>query len=66
MCLWSKAATSRRLPESSIPLPNTSPLMSPTPTAVKVVVSMSGPITRKCARTDAQAPLAVMPIALWS
>ena len=34
-CRWSKAATSRMCSESSMPLPKTSPLMSPTPTTVK-------------------------------
>ena len=51
---------------SSMPLPNTSPLMSPMPTQVKSVVWQSMPISRKCRRTDSQAPLAVMPMALWS
>ncbi len=37
MWRWSKAATSRICSESSIPLPNTSPDMSPTPTTVKGV-----------------------------
>ena len=40
--------------------------MSPMPTAVNGVVSMSGPTTRKCALTDSQAPRAVIPMALWS
>ena len=35
MCRWSNAATSRMCSESSMPLPNTSPDMSPTPTTVK-------------------------------
>ena len=51
---------------SSIPLPNTSPLMSPIPTQVTSSAWQSTPISRKCRRTDSQAPLAVMPIALWS
>ena len=49
-----------------MPLPNTSPLMSPTPTAVKSWVWVSCPSSRKCRFTDSQAPRAVMPIALWS
>ena len=35
MCRWSKAATSRMRVDSSMPLPKTSPDMSPTPTTVK-------------------------------
>ena len=52
--------------ESSIPLPNTSPDMSPTPTTVKSWVWVSTPISRKCRLTDSHAPRAVMPMALWS
>ena len=53
--------------DSSMPLPNTSPDMSPMPTTVKS--SRSG--CRRRARgsgacTDSHAPRAVMPIALWS
>ena len=66
MCRWSKAATSLVCLLSSIPLPNTSPLMSPMPTQVKSSVRGSSPISRKCRITDCQAPRAVMPIALWS
>ena len=49
-----------------MPLPKTSPDMSPMPTAVKSSVWQSMPISRKCRCTETQAPLAVMPIALWS
>ncbi len=49
-----------------MPLPNTSPDMSPTPTQVKSSFWQSTPISRKCRFTDSQAPRAVMPIALWS
>ena len=49
-----------------MPLPNTSPLMSPMPTTVKSSDWVSTPISRKCRLTDSQAPLAVMPMALWS
>ncbi|SKU19650.1 Uncharacterised protein [Mycobacteroides abscessus subsp. abscessus] len=49
-----------------MPLPNTSPLISPTPTTVKSCVWVSIPISRKCRLTLSQAPRAVMPIALWS
>jgi hypothetical protein len=35
MCRWSNAATSRMCCDSSMPLPNTSPDMSPMPTTVK-------------------------------
>ena len=42
-------------PDSSIPLPNTSPLMSPTPTTVKSCVWVSIPISRKCRLTDSRA-----------
>ena len=66
MCWWLKAATRRMCSESSIPLPNTSPDMSPIPTTVKSVVWMSVPNSRKWRLTDSQAPRAVMPIALWS
>ncbi len=52
--------------ESSIPFPNTSPDMSPIPTAVNSVVWMSVPSSRKWRLTDSQAPRAVIPIALWS
>ena len=51
---------------SSMPLPNTSPDMSPTPTTVKSWRWMSRPSSRKCRLTDSHAPRAVMPIFLWS
>ncbi len=51
---------------SSMPLPNTSPLMSPMPATVKSCVWVSTPSSRKCRLTDSHAPRAVMPIALWS
>ncbi len=66
MSRWSNAATSCVAFDSSMPLPNTSPDMSPTPTAVKGSVWMSLPISRKWRLTASQAPRAVMPIALWS
>ena len=66
MWRWSKAATSRVLRDTSSPLPKTSPLMSPTPATVKGSAWMSCPISRKCRAIITQAPLAVMPIALWS
>ena len=49
-----------------MPLPNTSPDMSPTPATVNGVVWMSSPSSRKWRFTDSQAPRAVMPIFLWS
>ncbi len=49
-----------------MPLPNTSPDMSPTPTTVNGVVPMFTSISRKWRLTDSQAPRAVMPIFLWS
>ena len=66
MSRWSKAATSRIVGDSSIPLPNTSPDMSPMPTTVIGSAWVSIPISRKCHFTDSQAPLAVIPSALWS
>ena len=66
MWRWSKAATSLMWRDSSMPLPNTSPDMSPTPVTVKGVVWMSWPSSRKWRFTDSQAPRAVMPIFLWS
>ena len=66
MWRWSNAAISFTCRESSIPLPNTSPDMSPIPATVKSVVCVSTPISRKCRLTDSHAPRAVMPIALWS
>ena len=52
--------------ESSMPLPNTSPDMSPIPTHVKSVVWQLMPSSRKCRFTDSHAPRAVIPMALWS
>ena len=49
-----------------MPLPNTSPDMSPTPTTVKSCDWVSVPMSRKCFLTDSHAPRAVMPIFLWS
>ena len=49
-----------------MPLPNTSPAMSPMPTTVKSSTWMSFPSSRKWRFTDSQAPRAVMPIFLWS
>jgi hypothetical protein len=66
MCRWSKAATSLMCCESSMPLPNTSPDMSPIPATVKSVVSVSMPSVAKWNFTDSQAPRAVIPICLWS
>ena len=63
---WSKAATSLRLGDRSMPLPNTSPDMSPMPTTVSSSRSASLPSTRAWLRTLSHAPRAVMPIALWS
>ena len=66
MSRWSNAATSLVVSEHSSPLPNTSPLMSPMPTAVNSSVWQSIPRSRKCRCTETHAPRAVMPIALWS
>src|SRR5689334_426852 len=66
MCRWSNAATSLMCSESSIPLPNTSPDMSPMPTTAKSSVWVSSPSSRKCRLTDSRAPRAVVPIFLWS
>ena len=52
--------------DSSMPLPNTSPDMSPTPTTVKSLLCVSVPSSRKWRLTDSQALRAVIPIALWS
>ena len=49
-----------------MPLPNTSPDMSPMPTTVTSSASASTPRLRKWQRTDSHAPRAVMPIPLWS
>ena len=66
MWRWSNAATSRMCRDSSMPLPNTSPDMSPTPATVKSCDWVSTPISRKWRFTLSQAPRAVMPIFLWS
>ena len=52
------------LSDSSMPLPNTSPDMSPTPTTVKGSVAGSRPSSRKWRLTDSQAPLGGDPHAL--
>ena len=49
-----------------MPLPNTSPAMSPMPTTVNSSVWVLTPISRKWRLTLSHPPLAVMPIALWS
>ena len=49
-----------------MPLPNTSPDMSPIPIAVNGSVWQSLPSSRKWRLTDSQAPRAVMPMPLWS
>ena len=49
-----------------MPLPKTSPDMSPTPTTVNSSFCVSTPSSRKCRLTLSHAPLAVIPIALWS
>ena len=51
---------------SSMPLPKTSPDMSPMPATRIGSVSTSMPRSSKWRRTDTQAPRAVMPISLWS
>ncbi|MNF55802.1 hypothetical protein D3C84_372750 [compost metagenome] len=66
MCMWLKAPTSWVCSESSMPLPNTSPAMSPIPTQVKSLVWQLRPSSRKWRLTDSQAPRAVMAIFLWS
>ena len=66
MCRWSNAATSLMCSDSSIPLPKTSPDMSPIPATVKSVWLMSTPRVWKWNLTDSHAPRAVMPIFLWS
>ncbi len=63
---WSNAARSRICRDSSMPFPNTSPDMSPTPTAVNGSVMTSRPSSRKWRVTLSHAPRAVMPSALWS
>ncbi len=52
--------------ESSIPLPNTSPDMSPMPTTVNSSACVSTPSSLKWRLTDSHAPFAVIPSALWS
>ena len=49
-----------------MPLPNTSPDMSPMPTTVNGSFITSMPSSRKCRFTDSHAPRAVIPSALWS
>ena len=66
MWRWSKAATSLIAFDSSMPLPNTSPDMSPTPATRIGWDWTSMPISRKWRWTEIQAPRAVIPIALWS
>ena len=66
MSRWSKAATSLIACDSSMPLPNTSPDMSPTPTTVNGCVWMSMSISRKWRFTALPGARAVMPIFLWS
>ena len=66
MCRWSNAATSLMCSESSIPLPKTSPDMSPIPATVKSVVATSRSRVAKWNLTDSHAPRAVMAIFLWS
>ena len=54
-------------PCSSIPLPKTSPDMSPMPDrGERVAAGRRCPARRKCRFTDSHAPRAVMPSALWS
>ena len=50
----------------SIPLPNTSPDMSPIPTTVNGWAMTSIPTSRKWRFTDSHAPRAVIPSSLWS
>jgi hypothetical protein len=66
MWRWSNTATSRIVFESSMPLPNTSPDMSPQPTTVTGSFCTSTPISRKWRCTETHAPRAVIAIALWS
>ena len=49
-----------------MPLPNTSPDMSPMPTTVKSVACTSMPSWLKCRVTETHAPFAVIPSFLWS
>ena len=66
MWRWSNAASRRMCLDSSMPLPNTSPDMSPIPTQVKSSLWQSRPSARKWRLTDSQPPFAVMPMPLWS
>ena len=66
MWRWSNAATILSVFDSSMPLPNTSPDMSPQPTTRMGWVCTSTPRSAKWRWTLTHAPLAVMPIALWS
>ena len=52
--------------EHNMPLPNTSPDMSPMPATVNSVLPGSRPSVAKWNLTDSHAPRAVMPIFLWS
>ncbi len=52
--------------DCSMPLPNTSPAMSPMPATENGALWMSVPISRKWRFTHSQAPRAVMAIFLWS
>ena len=49
-----------------MPVPKTSPNMSPMPTTVKSFDWVSTPIARKWYFTDAHAPRAVVPLTFWS
>ena len=49
-----------------MPLPNTSPDMSPIPMTLKGCELTSWPSSRKWRLTDSHAPAAVIPIFLWS
>ena len=63
---WSNAASKRVCRDRSMPLPNTSPDMSPMPTQVKSSAWQSWPSVRKWYFTDSQPPREVMPMSLWS
>ena len=66
MWRWSNATTSLIWSDSNMPLPKTSPDMSPMPATVNGVVCVLCPNALKCRLTDSHAPRAVMPIFLWS
>ena len=66
MCWWLNAATICSLSDSSRPLPNTSPAMSPMPITLISSFCTSMPRSRKWRCTLTQPPLAVMPMPLWS